>query len=193
MLFHRRLSYPVIACRGIVLAGAKRNEPPCEIKLDATEVADLQPWGEKAQKLMTEWHPRLCNLLGSKGFGADARGNCGCAKSNEGIAGTANGRIEVSSHWIEKHPDDIGLVIHELTHVIQAYPSPNPSWLTEGVAYYIRWRSTRANRSTGFRSTTTASYKASYQVTGGFLLWLELDRATGHRSQTQCCNAAQGL
>ena len=91
---------------------------------------------------------------------------------------TAESRV--SSHWIEKNPDDIGLVIHELTHVIQAYPSPHPGWLTEGVADYIRWAIYEGKPLDWFPiDKKPQGYKASYQVTGGFLLWLELDRAPG--------------
>ena len=85
MFFDRRLSYPVIAIALLVLSGAKKDDAPCEVKLDATEVAELQPWGEKAQKLMTEWHPRLCNLLGSKGFVPTRQVELRLRKSNDAV------------------------------------------------------------------------------------------------------------
>jgi hypothetical protein len=30
-------------------------------------------------------------------------------------------RMDVSAEWIEKHPDDWGMVIHELTHTLQGF------------------------------------------------------------------------
>ena len=40
--------------------------------------------------------------------------------------------------FASEHPEDTGMVIHELTHIIQNYPSPDPGWVTEGIADYIR-------------------------------------------------------
>ncbi len=52
------------------------------------------------------------------------------------------GEITISAAWVRKHPEDIGMVIHELTHVVQCYPrSKNGAdlfWIGEGVADYIR-------------------------------------------------------
>ena len=44
--------------------------------------------------------------------------------------------MEFDAQWISDHPDDFGMVIHELIHVIQAYPAAGdkPGWLVEGIA-----------------------------------------------------------
>ena len=34
---------------------------------------------------------------------------------------------------------DEGILIHELTHVIQPYSGGVPDWLSEGIADYTRW------------------------------------------------------
>jgi hypothetical protein len=194
MCLDRRVGCLLLTVTLLVAASAaKETEPTCDVRLDASEVVELKPWGEKAQKLLIEWHPRLCNLLGSNGFVAPRQVEIRLRKSNEGVAGTANGRIEVSSHWIEKHPEDIGLVVHELAHVIQSYPNPDPGWLTEGIADYIRWGIYEGKPLTWFPlSDKPQGYRASYQVTGGFLLWLEQDRAPGivHRLNTAMRHSA---
>jgi hypothetical protein len=51
---------------------------------------------------------------------------------------TSGATITVSVEWLKIQPDDLGMLTHELTHVVQAYPSPEPGWLTEGVAEYAR-------------------------------------------------------
>lgn len=101
-------------------------------------------------------------------------------KTDKGIAATAGARIVVSSHWIDKHPDDIGLVLHELVHVIQAYPPGGPGWVTEGVADYVRWGIFEGKELSWFpRPEVPQGYRRSYQVAGGFLLWLEAGKAPG--------------
>jgi hypothetical protein len=84
--------------------------------------------------------------------------------------------ITVSIDWIEKHPEDIGLLTHELTHIIQAYPSPNPGWITEGLADYARHLYGPASQpGWSLPSTLTPAqhYTNSYRITARFLLWLE--------------------
>lgn len=83
--------------------------------------------------------------------------------------------ITVSVNWLKKHPEDIGLLTHELTHSVQAYQR-GPSWMTEGIADYARhlygpkeqpgWELPR-------RLTKKQSYRNSYRITGRFLLWLD--------------------
>ncbi|WP_425615467.1 basic secretory protein-like protein [Anatilimnocola sp. NA78] len=84
--------------------------------------------------------------------------------------------VVVSTDWLKKHPQDIGLFTHELTHLVQAYPSPEPGWLTEGIADYARhlygpekqvgWSLPRKLR-------PEQSYRNSYGVTARFLVWLD--------------------
>lgn len=150
------------------------------VKLDTTQVPELADWGQEARDLMIEWHPRFTNLLASKGFTPPNRMELILQKSDKGIGGTAGSRIVVSSHWIEKHPEDIGLVAHELVHIIQRYPSPQPGWVTEGIADYMRWAIYEGKPLDFFPISKKAQgYRDSYRVTAGFFLWLESDQAPG--------------
>jgi len=59
-------------------------------------------------------------------------------------SGTPQGpRIEVSARYALAHPDDVGLIVHEMVHVVQNYKHYNdteaPGWLVEGIADYVRW------------------------------------------------------
>ena len=84
--------------------------------------------------------------------------------------------IKVSVEWMQKHPDDLGLLTHELTHAVQAYPAPDPSWLTEGIADYARQLygpKEQPGWALPTRLTAKQDYKDSYGVTARFLVWLE--------------------
>ena len=55
------------------------------------------------------------------------------------VAATGGGVMTVNSAWCRKHPEDTGLTVHEMAHVVQSMSAYNPVWLIEGVADYIRW------------------------------------------------------
>ncbi len=54
--------------------------------------------------------------------------------------GATYGRmIELSESYMLRHPEDIGMILHEFVHVVQAYPEgTTPGWVTEGIADYLR-------------------------------------------------------
>lgn len=144
------------------------------------EVEQLEDWGEQAAQLIREWHPRLVNLLPSEGFAPPQKVFLRIKHSAEGVGATSGNRISISSGWIEKHPEDFGLVIHELVHVVQRYPRGKPMWVTEGIADYLRWAIYEGKSAERFpRPKATRGYEKGYQVMGGFLLWLETGRNPG--------------
>ena len=88
----------------------------------------------------------------------------------------SNATITVSVEWLQKHPDDLGVLTHELTHAVQAYPNSDPGWLTEGLADYARHLygpKEQPGWALPAQLTAKQSYKDSYRVTGRFLLWLD--------------------
>ena len=150
------------------------------VDLDVAEVPELSEWGKKGQALLVEWHPRIANLLSSSDFEPPKRLSLRLKKSDKGVGATAGTRIIISSSWIKKRPDDFGLLIHELVHVIQKYPRKEPSWVTEGIADYIRWAIYEGKPQSSFPVPKAADgYKRGYQPTAGFFLWLETNHAPG--------------
>jgi hypothetical protein len=153
------------------------------VYLDVNDVNDnsrLVEWGKQAKTMIEQWHQRTVNLIPTKGFDVPTEVWLKIRKSNRGIAGTSGRHITVSSGWIEKHPEDIGLVFHELVHVIQDYKGIDAGWLTEGIADYLRWAIYEGKPHDWFPFTDKPQgYKDSYRVAGGFLLWLETDACPG--------------
>jgi hypothetical protein len=84
--------------------------------------------------------------------------------------------ITINLDWLRKHPEDIGLLTHELTHAVQAYGRGVPGWFTEGFADYTR-KVYGPEKQPGWelpaRLTERNKYTDSYRVTGRFLLWLD--------------------
>ena len=61
-------------------------------------------------------------------------------KSYRGVAAASGDRITGSVAYFKNHPDDVGAMVHETTHVVQHYRSrSNPVWLVEGVSDYVRF------------------------------------------------------
>jgi hypothetical protein len=66
------------------------------------------------------------------------------------------------------------MVIHELTHVVQAYQGDgNPGWLVEGVADYIRLTHFEPQARRPRIDPAKASYRDAYKTTAIFLEWAE--------------------
>src|ERR1700689_1925104 len=57
----------------------------------------------------------------------------------KGVAAAGGGRITGSVKYFKSHPDDIGAMVHETVHCVQAYRTHGPGWLVEGIADYIRF------------------------------------------------------
>ena len=150
------------------------------IHLDASEVPEQQVWAEEGQRILAAWHPRIVNLLSSGDFTAPTTLSLELKRSEKGIAASSGTKIVVFSNWIEKRPEDFGLLVHELVHVIQRYPRKEPEWVTEGIADYIRWAIYEGMGQTGFHVPQAPDgYKEGYQAAAGFLLWLETHDAPG--------------
>ncbi|MFM2168438.1 MAG: hypothetical protein RIS79_2809 [Verrucomicrobiota bacterium] len=140
--------------------------------VDTNDAADLKEWGNKAGTLCVEWMPKIAALLPSEGFEAPREVTLYFDPAMKGVAHAANGKITISAAFVREHPDDWGMVVHELAHVVQAYPAGGPGWLVEGIADYIRIVKfePQAPRPT---LTRLASYKDAYKTAAMFLEWIE--------------------
>lgn len=182
-------SSPLPVCLALIVAVLSftpawaQEERRLEVELDTSQVADkpeLVQWGEDAKRLMEEWHPRLMNMLQTPGFETLYEVRLVIRDSDEGIAFAQGNRVVVSSHWIEDHPEDIGLVVHELVHIVQHYRRRVPGWVTEGIADYLRWAIYEGKPQRWFRRPNEPrAYTQGYRTAAGFFLWLEADQAPG--------------
>ncbi len=144
---------------------------PVSVNLNVSQVPKLEDWGIQAKNLITIWSPRIARILDVGDYPHNI--DLTIQKSDEGIAYADSNAITVSSHWIEKYPEDIGLIVHEAVHVVQLYPEFEPGWVTEGIADYIRWHSYEKKPLDWFPiGEEEKGYEAAYRITGGFFLWI---------------------
>jgi len=142
---------------------------PVEVVVDELDEADMKDWAEKAAKACERYYGRINEALRSDGY-TPARVIKMSLKNGIDVPAYASGnRITGSVSWFKDHPDDVGAMIHEATHVVQRYRSRrNPGWLVEGVADYVRFILYEP-KNIGPINPRTARYDQSYRVTARFL------------------------
>ena len=160
---------------GVLVAGESR------VRLDVSGAPESAAWAASAESLAREWYPRLGNLLAS---GEEVRlpeVTIQITPTFQGVAAASGNRIEMSAKRVAQLPEDSrGVVIHELVHVVQAYPGGSEGWLTEGIADYLRCAIYEALPLSEFpRPEKERGYRDSYKVAAGFLFWLESGPAPG--------------
>ena len=128
----------------------------------------LKAW---AQNVVARHEREIANLVGVKEVPPI---EIHVERNGTAAAWTNGTDVFLNARWFAEHADDVGGVVHELTHAIMRAPVYDDStrWLIEGIADYVRdalghdapW--TRAHFSPG-------NALAGYQETAHFLLWLE--------------------
>lgn len=174
----RRGGYLVLAIAILcVMSTAVGDEQPAraavKVTVDVSEVPELSEWAGAAKRLVEEWYPQIADLLRSEGFSPPTEIKLVFKKEMKGVAATSGTTISIAANWVRQRPDDYGMVIHELTHVVQAYPKPDAGWLVEGIADYIRCFHFEPKAKLGPIDPSRQSYRDGYRTTAMFLAWIE--------------------
>ena len=152
---------------------------PLTVTIDCSEVPETQEWAELAAATAKTQYPFLIAALDSEGF-IPADSITIAFKNMDGVAYAGGGKITISAEWIKNHPDDIGMVVHELIHIIQAYKHRVPGWVTEGIADYLRFFFYERNGERTCRvNPDRAKYTDSYRTTGAFFDWIVRTKDAG--------------
>jgi Peptidase of plants and bacteria len=159
-------------------ADEKSSDPKSgavQVEVDTSEVPDLKDWGDKAKALVEKWHPIIADLLKTDGFTPPFQVKIVFKKEMKGVAFTSGNTITIAADWIKKQPDDYGMVVHELTHVVQSYPRTKreDGWLVEGIADYVRFYKYEPNTKLGPVINPDATYRLGYRAAARFLAWIE--------------------
>lgn len=149
--------------------------PWIDIELEYTDAPDLQEWAEKAKAICVEWYPKICVELASEGFTPPTRTRMTFDPAMRGVAATSRGRIRASAEYVRRNPNDFGMMVHEMVHVVQSYPGRpkrSPSWVVEGIADYIRFYQFEPGSDRSRINPERASYRDSYRTTAAFFNWV---------------------
>jgi hypothetical protein len=121
---------------------APAAEQPVRVLLDVSFAPDAGDFALKTSPLLLEWYPKINDIL----YGPDhpLPYNILIVSFQHGLsypAFTTENIIHVSADTLRNRQDSYeGMVVHELTHVVQHYPKgqADAGWLVEGIADYIR-------------------------------------------------------
>lgn len=143
--------------------------------VNSDDVPDLKDWGDNAKKVCEEWYTRLNKEYGGDGYVPREKVTILFKKRMRAPAATGGGTINVNGEYVHGHADDVGMMVHELMHVVQAYPGQkgDVGWLTEGIADYVRFWEYEPRTRQAPIDKEKASYRNSYRVTAAFLGWVE--------------------
>ncbi|PQO32386.1 DUF4157 domain-containing protein [Bremerella cremea] len=154
-------------------AQEETKQAELQVNIDVTEVPELKEWGTQAEKLIREWHPQVAEMLSQEGFTAPTTVRVVFKKDMNGVAHTIGNEITISGNWVKQHPDDTGMVIHELVHVVQSYRRGRPFWLVEGIADYIRFYNYEPKTRLRGINPERQNYNEGYRTSAQFIAWLE--------------------
>jgi hypothetical protein len=158
----------------VLTTGMAQAAPPTFVA-DTSQVPALQPWGRVAEALCTIWYPRIVTILKANDRVRPLPKTVKIVfeKDMDGVAYVAGTEMHIAAHWVTSHPADFGMVVHELTHLVQRYPSGDAGWLVEGIADYVRARHFEPQVPLPRIDFTRAKVTDAYKTTAAFLIWLE--------------------
>ena len=134
---------------------------------------EMKEWIEKCIKVCERQYRMLNEELKSDGYKPATVITMTLKKRDRGVAETSGNRITGTTQFFVAHPDDIGAMVHETTHVVQHYRGRgNPGWLVEGLCDYVRFFKYEPPGKLGRINPQTAHYNGSYRVTAAFLNYL---------------------
>jgi hypothetical protein len=132
----------------------------------------LKGWAAKAKQLCEKHYGPIKDILLAPDLDAPDQVALVFAKDMEGVAATSGATITIAASWVKNNPDDFGMVIHELVHVVQSYPEYHPVWLVEGIADYVRFWMFEPASARPVVDPDKAKYTDGYRTTGAFLAWV---------------------
>lgn len=148
-----------------------------EIVIDYSAAPECEAFALKAKGIAEEWYPKINEII----FGKDRPLPGGKIhlwfEPMKGVAHATHDGIHISAEWVtKKAPNDYGMVVHELTHVVQNYKGKGEGWLTEGIADYVRYERYEPGKQKWKLDPQKSSYKQGYGIAGAFLAWLEKNK-----------------
>ena len=155
-----------------MLAVSVRAAETFTVHIDTTRAPECAAFAAKSKALVEEWYPKINEILFGKDHPLASAEVSLIFEPRKGVAETSGHVIRISAEWVtKKAPNDYGMVIHELTHIVQDYRGKGEGWLTEGIADYIRDH--HFEKRVHPIDPDKSSYRQGYGIAAAFLIWLE--------------------
>lgn len=153
------------------------NQPiELKISIDISTDETLRPLAaDLSKRYFQEW-PKLVKLLNAPSNKIPHHLHISFRQLMGHPAHVSGTNMVIEIQHIRRDPADLpGVFTHELTHFVQNYPPGTPTWLSEGIADYTRYKIHPNSKWTKINQqhTNKLKPKAAYWQTTAFLLWVE--------------------
>jgi hypothetical protein len=140
---------------------------PIEFNVDVSDAPEMKEWADKVARICERNYTMINEELISEGFKPRTQITMTLKSDYKGVAAAGGGRITGSVKYFKSRPDDIGAMIHETVHCVQAYRTRGPGWLVEGIADYVRFFKYEPGKIG--KIAKDPHYNGSYRTTAAFL------------------------
>ena len=174
----------------------QRQSPGLTISVDVSEVPGWEDWGLAVRSYLGKWYPVIERRLHTDGFSpprvfgvrvisvinASHKDSAGRTIYTTAFANQYH-TLVASQSWARM--DNLGMMAHEMTHIIQSYPPSaflarkDEFWPREGIADYMRYYVVEPGSRYAAFDHAKADYHNGYQDTSAFLNWIENTYGTG--------------
>lgn len=172
----RLLCLAVFLLNIIHCAGA--SDPLFQVRIDVSKAPECESFAGKSKTIVEEWYPKINEILFGAGHPLQTDSIVLVFQPMKPIAYTdiSKNKIYISAaHVTGPQPEDYGMVVHELTHVVQHYAKLKKEdvWIQEGIADYIRHQYFEQDMEKLAVDPDKDSYRTGYRPTAVFLAWLQ--------------------
>lgn len=145
------------------------------IVLDTSAAPDMAGFAYRAKARCEAHYARIAHFLYSDGFMPPSRFRFVFTDADGPVAGDGN-LIAFDARLYRKRPQDHGAAVRAMVKAIQKYPRPDPEWLVEGIADYIRYYMAEPAAQRPALDPDGAHYTDGGPATAGFLDWVTRTR-----------------
>lgn len=163
-----------LSARRLHLTRNVATTPRLKIVFEGEPTQAVRDWADEAGALVIEWWPQVAHLLATEKFTPPTELALIFKRELSAPAVRTREGIFISIPWITSHPEDFGMLIHEMTHAIQDYPAPprDAGWLVEGIADYIRYWHYEPELERPRLDFSKAHFRDGYGTSAAFLAWI---------------------
>ena len=144
--------------------------------VDCSQTPEIRELAEYARRVGNEMYPKILALLADDSSKLPRRFDIVFKKNLAGYFGmTVGATINLRAEWFAKNPTDLdGTLIHEMSHVVQKYPSKAWDYWGEGIADYVCYKLGYTNEwNWPHCSFEYPHYTSGYCCAGVFLMFVD--------------------
>jgi hypothetical protein len=164
---------PALSPEALAASKALLEKDTPEITVDTTGAPDLAGFASRAKGICEAMYPAIAAYLHTDGV-TPPKAFTLTFREMDGVAYTSGDGCHFAAAYFRTHSDDYGAVVHEMTHVIQAYHGNNPGWLVEALDDYVRfYRYEPVSKALHFTSDRVPNDPQAYQIGAQFLNYVQ--------------------